>query len=481
MDRGYKRLGGRINLIEEAKRAIKEEKWTEAAQYLCKQLDNDFEDGQALFLLGYCLMHEDTLGLAFNINKRASEVAPGNAAVWHNMGKCCHDRQKDNEADEYFRRAIKVQPNFAPALEGLSMTSLNRGEFGQCIDYANRALAEQHESQEARTNRAMAYLALKRWREGWRDYSTNTGKEKNREEMIYGDERRWDGTKGLNVVCYGEQGIGDEISYASCLPDLIRDSKSVTIECDARLEGLFQRSFPTTKVYGTRYKEVNPKWKETAKFDARVAMGDLPGFYRLKDEDFKGNPYLLPRPDMALAWKALLDSLGDRPRIGLAWTGGIPRTGQARRTVTLDTFAPLFKGFDATWVSLQYKDLEGIPEAEAKYGIKIHDWEWGTRIKDYDQTAALVSQLDLVISVCTAVVDVAGGLGKETWCLVPKVPMWRHLASGSWYPWAKSVTLHRQKGSEWPIHILLGDLRRKFGDRPLNGHKAGEESIKEAA
>ncbi len=425
-------------------------------------------------------MHTDTIGLAYNVNKRAAEIAPGNAAIWHNIGKCYHDRQKDREADEYFRKAIKVQHNFHSALEGLSMSALNRGEFGQCIEYANRALAENPDSQESRTNRGMGYLGLKRWREGWRDYGTNLGKDKNRKEPIYGSEVKWDGTKGLDIVCYGEQGLGDEISFASCLPDLIRDSKSVTIECDARLEGLFQRSFTATKVYGTRYKETPPKWKETSKFDARVAMGDLPGFYRLKDSDFHGRSYLTPRPDMALQWKALLDSLGTKPKIGIAWTGGIPRTGQHRRTVTLDTFAPLFKSIDADWISLQYKDFEGIPEAEEKYGIKIHDWEWGNRIKDYDQTVALISNLDLVISVCTSIVHAAGAIGKECWCLVPRAPLWRYLDHGEWFPWASSVKLYRQKGNEWPVHILAGELRRKFAG-PGNGHQQSEVAVKEAA
>jgi len=416
-------------------------------------------------------MQEDSIGLAFNVNMRAAELNPGNPAIWHNIGKCYHERQRDREADEYFRKAIKVRPNFPHSLEGLALSSLNRGEFQEAVEFANRALAENHEALEARTNRAMGYLALKRWREGWRDYNANVGREKNRKDMRYGDEPRWDGTKGLDVVCYTEQGIGDEQSFASCLHDLIRDSKSVTIECDGRIANLLQRSFPTTKVHGTRYKDDAKRvWARETKFDARVPVGQLPEFYRNKDSDFHGKPYLIARPDMAMQWRTLLDSLGPKPKIGLAWTGGIPKTGQARRTVTLDTFAPLFKGFDADWVSLQYKDLGGIPEAEKKYGVKINDWDWGVRVWDYDQTVALISQLDLVISVCTTVVHAAGGLGKETWCLVPEVPMWRYLSpsenyapqEGDWFPWASSVRLFRQKRKEWPINLLLGKLKDRW-------------------
>lgn len=430
-------------------------------------------------------MRTDSIGLAYNINRRAAELTPGNPAIWHNIGKCYHDRQKDKEADEHFFKAMKVQPDFWHALEGLSLSAVNKGEFDLAINYSNRALAENPEANESRTNRGMAYLALKRWREGWRDYNVNIGIEKNRPELKYGDEVRWDGTKGLDVVVFGEQGIGDELSFASCLPDLIRDCKSVTIDTDGRIENLFTRSFPTTKVYGTRYKKTTPVWKETPpKFDARVALGQLPEFYRLKDADFHGKPYLVPRPDMALQWNALLKSLGNKPKIGLTWTGGIPKTGQRRRSVSLDTYGPLFKAVDADWVSLQYKDAEGIKDSadakdiEEKYGVKIHEWKWGTQVYDYDQTVALISELDLVISVCTTVVHAAGGLGKECWCLVPEVPMWRYLAEGEWFPWAGSVKLYRQKRKEWPMHILAGQLRRKFASHARAGHS---EAQKEAA
>jgi tetratricopeptide (TPR) repeat protein len=427
-----------------------------------KHLNENFNDPRALFLLAYNFLKTDNTGAAYNTFLRAGELNPGEPAIWHNIGKCYHEIQDNEKADEFFHRALKVKPDYYPSLEGLSLTKTLQGRFDEVIHYANRALAENPEATESRINRAMAYLVKGRWLEGWRDYDANLGKEKNRKEMSIGDEPRWDGTKGLDIYCYGEQGIGDEQSFASCLPDLIRDSKSVIIECDGRIEGLLKRSFPTCEVHGTRYKTTTPQWKEGRKVDAKVALGQLPKFYRNKDSDFPGTAYLTPNPLMALQWKAALKSLGDKPKIGIAWTGGIPKTGQKRRSVTLDTFAPLFK-YDADWISLQYKEPD-VKEAEDRYGIKVHDWEWGNRVANYDQTVALISELDLVISVCTTVVHAAGGLGKECWCLVPEVPMWRYLDKGEWFPWAKSVTLYRQKGREWPTGILLGKLRDKFGD-----------------
>jgi tetratricopeptide (TPR) repeat protein len=414
--------------------------------------------------MGYNLLKTDKIGLAYNVFLRAGELDPRIAAIWHNIGKCFHEADDNDKAEEFFRKAVKIQPNYSPSWEGLCLTSIQKGEFGLGIEQANRSLAESPDATESKVNRGMCYLALQRWVEGWRDYNANIGKEKNRIELQYGDEPRWDGTKGLDLVVYGEQGIGDEISFASCIPDLVRDSKSVTIECDGRLEGLFKRSFPDCTVHGTRYKDTRPAWKDSVKFDAHVAIGALPEFYRKKDSDFPGTPYLKPHPQMALQWKTLLDSISDKPKIGIAWSGGIKRTGQRRRSVTLDTLAPLFK-YDAEFVSLQYKEYDEIPTAEEKYGVKIHDFRWGTGY-DYDTKVALVSQLDLVISVQTSIVHVAGGLGIPCWCLVPRVPMWRYLQKGEWFPWAKSVSLYRQKGREWPVHLLLGKLKDTFGERP---------------
>jgi len=466
-----KNNGGVHLSLKEAEAFIQEGKWPEAAQLLTKYMNDHLEDPNALFYLGHCFQQTDGLGLAYQLYMRAGQIYPHKPSVWHNIGTLFHAKHDDDKAEEYFRKALKCKSNFPESLEGLSMCYLNKGEFGQCIHYANRALAEKPDAVDARTNRGMAYLALKRWREGWADYNANLGKDKNRKEIVYGSEKRWDGAKGQDVVVYGEQGLGDEISFASCLPDLIRDSRSVTIECDGRLENLFKRSFPMCEVYGTRYKPSVPDWRTRKKFDARVAMGELPSFYRNKDSDFPGTPYLTPNPQMALQWRALLESLGNKPKIGITWTGGLPHTGQRKRSVKIETYRLLFDSFDADWISLQYKEPE-LGDIQERCGIKVHDFDWGTRVHDYDQTVALVSELDLVISVCTAVVDVCAAVGTECWTLVPSHPYWRHMSEGGSFPWGKSVSLYRQKGREWPIGILLGKLREKWPDRSRNRKEA---------
>lgn len=417
-----------------------------------------------MYLLGFILLKAERPGLAFQVLKRASEIVPKDAAVWHNLGKCCMDLGHLNNAERAWQEAVKLDPNWAGSLDGLGLVSLRRGNFRKTIEYCNRSLAVQPEMVDSMVNRGMAYLAFRRWREGWEGYTRNLGLNKDRKERIYGDEKRWDGRNSTGsehvktIVAYGEQGIGDEITFASILPDLIFDEMEVVIECDRRLEGLFKRSFPSCEVFGTRYKPDHP-WSDGRKFDARVALGDLPKFYR-RDGWFPGTPYLKSSPEMSLQWRTLLHSLGPKLKVGIAWNGGIAETGKDRRSIKLEALLPILKQ-DCDFISLEYKDPTAeLEQLEETHGIKVHHWSWGVEAYDYDQTAALVSELDLVISVTTTVVLTAGALGKECWTLVPEKPIWMYCVDGD-FPWFHSVKVFRQNGA-WPISELTQKLRERL-------------------
>lgn len=411
-------------------------------------LDEDFDNPQALFIAGYVFVKSEKPGLAYALFERASRITPDQAALWANMGKCFHEQHNLDAAERVFREALRLKPEYDLALNNMGLVNLNRSNYGLCIEYCNRALKLNPENTDAKINRSMANLALGKW--DWENYNLNVGTIKDRKELDYKGEPRWDGTPGKRVVVYGEQGIGDEINFASCIPDLQRDCE-VIIDCDKRLESLFRRSF-NCPTYGTRYKEKHDWAKEEA-FDAHIAVGVLPQFYRKKDEDFPGTSYLKPNPVMQVQWRALLDSLGTKPKIGIAWNAGRPHTFSDRRSIPLETLAPLFD-FPADWISLEYK----TPEGHEKYGI--HHWAWGVETYDYDQTAALVSELDLVISVTTTVHHLAGALGKECWVLTPEKSLWQQ--SREVFHWAKSVTLIKQKKGTWPIHLVLQKLKEKF-------------------
>jgi tetratricopeptide (TPR) repeat protein len=312
--------------MEQAESLAESGEYEEAWRVLNTILDDDFDNAKALFILGFVFIKMDRIGLAYQVLKRSAEIAPHIAATWGNLGKCFLDMRKQQEAEQCFRRQLKLDPDSIMALNNLGLINQQNAEVGLALEYFKRVLKIDPDQLDAKINTGFSSLALYKWKEGWEGYNLNIGQISDRKERHYGDEPRWDGSKGKKVLVYGEQGLGDEISFSSCIPDLIRDSKNVVFDCDKRLEGAYRRSFPTAKIYGTRYKEEPQDWYQKEDFDSRVAVGALPQFYRNSDEEFPGKPFLIPDPEMSIQWKALLDSLGSKPKIGIAWSGGRPHT-----------------------------------------------------------------------------------------------------------------------------------------------------------
>jgi len=433
-----------------------------ATQVLGPYLDSEPNDPRALYIMGYVFLKLEKPGLAYQVMTRAVELVPQMAAAWHNLGKTCYEMQRFDEADCAFRRALALDQRFVNSLDGVGLVSLNRANFEDAIGYCSRAIAEKPGLMDSMVNRGMAYLGMERWEEGWRGYNCNFGNNKDRKERCYSGEPRWDGSKGKNLVVFGEQGIGDEINFGSCIADLIRDSASVVIECDKRLETVFRRTFPDQEVRGTRY-DSEITWVNGRNFDAHVSFGQLPQFYRRTNSDFPSGAYLIPDPELRLMFKARFDSLPKKPRIGITWNGGIAPTGKAVRSIALETLLPILE-FDAHWVSLEYKPPKDLDAFNAKHNLNIMHWPWAVQCYDYDITLALIAELDMVITVTQTAVHAAGALGKECWCLVPSRPIWMYGRSGRHFHWAKSVELFRQQGSDWPIAEVRQRLEEKFSD-----------------
>lgn len=413
----------------------------------------------AILLAANILYDADRFGLAHPLLMHALKLEPEKAVLWNNLALCHVEMGELEQAETALRKAVSREPDYALAWNSLANVYVRMSEPDKAIRCADKAFSLDPRIPECRFNRSLANLMLGNYKDGWEEYDFNLGKHEGRRERIFGIIPRWTGVKGLTVAAYGEQGLGDEIAFASCIPDLGKEN-DVIFECDARLEGLFRRSFGKAIVYGTRYHK-GVSWPLEHKLDASVALGSLPGFYRNSAESFPGEPYLIADPERRLQWRALLDSIGPRKKIGIAWTGGIRRTGTAGRSLSLADLEPILRQ-DADFISLQYKDASAeIDKLYDEKELTVRQWKHATLTQDYDDTAALVAELDLVICVTTAVVDLAGALGKSCWVLVNKQPHWRYGLKGDSYQWAKSVKLYRQT-SEWihPISEIARDLRK---------------------
>ena len=285
---------------------------------------------------------------------------------------------------------------------------------------------------------------------GWDNYAASVGNTTNRPQWKYADELPWNGEPGKSVVIYGEQGIGDEISAASMFPDAIKRAGKVILECDARLAGLYRRSFPEAKVYGTRNK-LEVAWdKDDASPDYSISSFQLGALFRRSAEDFPGTPYLIPDPDRVAMWQGLWSGK-TKPIIGVAWSGGTKNTAKHLRKWSLEQLLPVFRSVDAHWVSLQYTDCQAEVDAFVKeHGVDLKTYQFATLSKDYDDIAALVSTLDRVVTMQQTALHTAGALGVRALVGLPNMTQWRYGEKGSKMPWYNSVRLFRQRqGENW--------------------------------
>lgn len=413
-------------------------------------------------------MKQRKLATAYQYAVRATELAPKSSVAFENRAIIEFQLYRFDDAEKTIEKLFSLADTDSrkgTAFMCRAACLIDKGDWPRALQASEKAILYKPESAKAKANLGICYLAYKRWKEGWPLYDAIIGFDVSRQKMNYAGAADWDGSPGKTVVISEEQGIGDVISFASMIPDACKIA-NVIIDCDSRLENLFRRSFPKATVYGTRKMKVAPNWAADHKIDAWCSIGALGKFFRNKPEDFTGDPYLVPDPDQVTMWRALFKEAG-KPVIGITWSGGVLWTGDRHRKWTLEELLPVFRSVDAVWVSLQYKDAsQEIAEFREQHPeIDIRQYDYGTLTDDYDSTAAMVSALDMVFSMQTAIIHLAGALGKECWCFVNKHSQWRYgLPDETSMPWYSSVRLWKYKDG-WPLEEAANELREKYAHR----------------
>ena len=414
---------------------IEQRQWEEADSLIQTLLEHNPDDPVALNFLGVIHNEAGHYQLAYQFLRRALTEAPEVAPVWLNYGLTLHHMQRNTDAMNAYLKAADINHNYVKAYVNAASLLIDESRFDEAKKLLDLSFEIEPGNELALKNMAHVCLAKHDWKNGWEYWDKSLGS-KYRKEWAYGDEPRWNGEKDKALVIFGEQGLGDEICYSSCIPDAIRDSKKVIIDCHPRLEALFKRSFPRADVYGTR-KNKEPEWLRTARIDARCAMASLPKFYRNSDADFPGTPYLKANPELVKMFKTYFASF-NKPVYGLCLHGGSKLTGAEKRKIEPEQFSPLFAK-DAVFISLDYKPL---------YSHKlIKEMRWATMAEDYDITAALIASLDAVIGVNTSATHCANALGIPAHILVSTHHQWRYEGE---YVWSKTAKLyHQAEGENW--------------------------------
>jgi Flp pilus assembly protein TadD len=436
--------------------ALDRGRYQDARGHLQRAIDLKPDDAVAHNALGAALLKLRMIDAAEASFRSALAFQPDLVNACSNLGYLLFREREQFEAGAaQIENALQVTPNDEAVLCNWTMVLQQQGRFDELLGLSDRLLAANPGLHEVRVNRALVLLTRGDYRRGWKDYETR----KLLPPFVARASRlpEWGGERlaGKRLLVYAEQGIGDEILFASCLPDAIRLAGTCVIECSRKLETLFRRSFPAATVVAKKGRGLAEAGEMPAvNADVEIAAGSLPQYFRNDAGDFPRHAgYLAADASRVAYWKAHLAQLGQGLKVGISWHGGMQTTRRSLRSIPLERWLPVLRCEGACFVSLQYGDAAGgLARFEAASGITVHHWK--EAIDDFDETAALVSALDLVITVQTAAAHLSGALGKNVWVLIPVVPEWRYQESGDTMPWYPSASLFRQPAAhDWAAVI----------------------------
>lgn len=378
------------------------------------------------------------------------QCEPENAAALNNLGLCYAALDRQEEALPLLEAARRQMPRSVPTLLALGAAYRHLGRYGQARDALEQVLLLEPGHYSAQWYLAQLHLLAREWEPGWDRYRFRFHAEAVESRVL--PFMPWTGEiqAGKQLLVTSEQGLGDEIMFASCLPDLLDSGMRLILECNHRLLPLFRRSFPGCQFIPS-WQKYDPEWlrEDSLHADFWAPFGELPRHLRRREQDFPGHAgYLKAAPERVNWWRERLAALGPGTKVGLSWRGGTATTRQSVRSIPPAAWAPLLATTGVHWISLQYgdvtADLKILVEAA---GGPVHDWQVAN---DIDEVAALICALDIVVTVCTAVVHLCGALGRRALVLTPAVAEWRYLAEGDSMPWYPSVRLLRQSVSgDW--------------------------------
>lgn len=264
---------------------------------------------------------------------------------------------------------------------------------------------------------------------------------------------------GKRVLLIGEQAIGDQVMFASMLPDLARTAASVFCVCEGRLAGLFAGSFPDVVFASPKEAVV-----DSDQVDVTLAMGSLGHAFRRSAADFPGATYLTAPPALQARWEARLGLRAGRLRVGLSWRGGAATTRREARSLSLAQMAPALDLAGCQFVSLQYGDVaDELAQLNAGRAEPVLSFP-AAETDDFAGLAGLASAMDLVVSVQNSLVHLCGALGTACLTLAPQPPEWRYMAEGPSMPWYRSVRILRQPAAgDWGpvIDAAAAELRAR--------------------
>jgi tetratricopeptide (TPR) repeat protein len=377
----------------------------------------------------------------------AVSIEPSSSLAFNNLGSAFSDMAMFAEAKHAYETAVMLDPKQVDALVNLAAVEARLGNPASSAEKYEQVLkllpaSAKHRADAVRFYASFEYLKQGILEKGWEYYEggfsplvpVNGARSPNRKFSV----PRWDGEllNGKTLLVWREQGLGDELLFATCLHELAALGGEIIVECDARLVETFTRSFPAYRIRAEAFLPQAGNISPNNDFDLHVPMGSLMKYFRRDKQSFtRSGAYVVAHSAYVEDFRQRLAPYQANTRlVGICWRSGKLDPVRNLGYTTIDEWAPLLQMPGYTFVNLQYGDCESELQAiEQKLNIKILRWPDLNLKNDLDRVFALMHNLDAVVSVQTAVLTMAGSVG------VPVVGV----KAGGW------TALGQQKKSLW--------------------------------
>jgi Flp pilus assembly protein TadD len=396
-----------------------------------------------------CMLHiQGRLDQAAACYRKALALEPGQPEALRNYALIAGNGAQLREALEGFERHLATHPRDAGAQYQLGHLYLHHAFYAQAEAAYRRAIALEPGNAEMHFSLAQLLLVLGRYAEGWREYEWRWRMERFNGSMLRFAQPRWNGRslEHGTLLVHGEAGFGDMFQFVRYVRLAAQRCARVVVECQPACAALI------AGVEGVA--QVVPQGAHLPPFDAHLPLIAFPGVFASTLEDLPWpGPYLQADAQRVQQWAARVAAAGPRRRkVGLVWSGDTTNAYNRDRAVTLQQLGPLAQAPDVTFFSLQKGGPQTLP-GPVPPGMHFVDLTAGLR--DFSDTAALLTQLDLVVSVDTGVAHLAAAMGRPTWVLLAFSPPWRHHVERPDNPWYPGVMrLFRQQAhGDWSAPV----------------------------
>jgi len=377
---------------------------------------------------------------------QAIALQPDYPDAWSNRANALSDLNRPQDAQQSYQRALEFAPAFADAWNNLGLTLVDLNQHEQALQSYARALTLSPEFAEAHWNESLCLLQLGRLEEGWSKYEWRWKRNRIQASQRVFKQALWLGDfsiAGKTILLHAEQGLGDTLQFCRYAALVSGLGAKVVLEVPSELIRLLTNLDGVTQLI--------EQGQPLPPFDCHCPLLSLPLALKTTLANIPGTtPYLFADPQASQRWAERIahDAGSDGLKVGLVWAGGSRphvaelRKNDARRSITLDALRPILDVPHVRFYSLQKGPAAQQLTQTPELGQRIVDYT--EELADFADTAALVANLDLVISVDTAVAHLAGALGKPVWILNRFDTCWRWMLERQDSPWYPSAQLFRQ-------------------------------------